>query len=784
MKVTFVCVLLFLFPFVLFTQNQPSPYIGTNLSRGTDLRILRLAVSCRGEFTQAVPGANDAEKVNEVLRQMKDWLKEINIIYGREYSVRFELIPDNLLRKLIFTNAKTDPWPSISGTGCEKSNEIFDIQAKVIDDIIGVDNYDFSQVILSNWNGGCAGGFKRGFSGNFDISVTRHEMGHQFQQSHTINRTDNTNYEPENAGRSIQGGNTDPYAHAASFHQLALHLLNAEPKAGRNISTGNHVPSVNAGPNRAIPVGTPFTLRGKAEDQDEGDYLTYVWDQLDMGKPKKLPDPNDLEGAIFSRLLAINNPSRTFPNMDSVIANRFSTTIEQLPTRPRDLNFRMSVNDNHQFNYNGVMVNASGVNSDDIKITVVDNGGAFKVISQQNAENYTGGSTQTIRWEVSGTDKAPINTQNVEIRMSTDGGHTFPITLVKSTPNNGMAKVVLPNINTKLGRIKVQAIDNYFFSINTRNFTVNQNASLAGISVISPSSALQVSESGYMAKYTVGLLTNPSGKIKMDIYTGGQSEVSIDGINFYQAMSVFFKNASPITITVRGIYDTDVEGMQNDIIQHWISDSEDSENYPKGIPGEPLLVHISDAQIPPIVGVDFDNENLNESPDNWVKVSDIRNKVINNIPLDDGTPTNISLTTNATECGVGGCGFSAKLYSQLPRHTQSLTGLSGITVARGTATFTWSGLQPNTSYRLFLFSIGVFRALNQTVSITGSGAPIKFNQNADRGALYINDKESKGDLLVNYAKQVTSTSEGTITITVTPNSGESEMSFSGIGICK
>ena len=784
MRATFLTILLLLCSFVLFAQNKPSPYIGTNLSRGTELRVLRIAISSRGEFTQAVAGANDAEKVDEVIRLAKNWLKEINDTYGREYCVYFELIPDNLLRKLIFTNAETDPWPSISGTGCQKSDVFLSIQAKVIDDIIGANNYDFSHIILNNWNGGCGGAFKSAFSGSFDIGVTRHEMGHQFQQGHTIGHADNSNYEPENAGRTIQGGNSDPHAHAASFHQLALHLLNFEPKTGSNIPTGNHIPTVNAGLDRAIPVGTPFTLKGIATDQDAKDRLTYVWDQLDMGRAKKLPDANDLEGAIFSRLLPTTNPSRTFPNMDSVAVNSFSNKLEQLPTHPRELNFRLTVNDNHQFNYKGVMINASGINSDDIKITVVDNGGAFEVISQQEEESYTGGSTQTVEWEVSGTDQEPINTENVEIRLSIDGGLTFPIVLLNSTPNNGTAEVTLPNIHTNLARIKVQAIDNYFFSINSHNFTINQDKSLSGINITSSSPILQVSETGYTAKYTIKLLTNPLGKVKLDVYSNGQCEASIDGVNFYSKMAIMLSNSSPVTVTVRGKRDKDVEGIQNDVIQHWISDTEDSENYPRGLPGQPIFIRISDEQIPPIIGVDFDNDNSKDVPENWFRVSDIRNKVINNMILDDGTPTNISLTTNAPKCGIGGCGFGGRIYSPLPRHAQSLEGLSGISIASNAATFTWSGLQPNTNYRLFLFAIGLFGGINQNVTITGSGDPVKFEQNAGRGVLYINDKESKGDILVNHAKQVKSTNEGTITITVTPAAGTTEMSFSGIGICK
>ncbi|MCB0669047.1 MAG: hypothetical protein KDC80_24650, partial [Saprospiraceae bacterium] len=355
-----IALLIFGFP-NLFSQNNPSPFIGTNLARGNNLRVLRLAVSCNGEFTQSVTGANDQEKVAEVIRQMKEWLKPINDIYGREYCVRFELIPDNLLASIIFTDPATDPWPDMSGSGCDGNANILDIQATTIDGIVGAGNYDFSHVILSNsFNGGCAGGFKTGYSGGFDLPVTRHEMGHQFSQDHTINNDGNNNFEPENAGRSIQGGNTDPYAHSRSYHELALHLSTTEAGTGTDVPTGNNIPTVDAGPDRTIPASTPFRLEGMATDPDAGDLITYVWDQLDGGVAQDLPTANDTEGALFSRMVPAVQSYREYPKLSRVLDHDFATEEEDLPTQSRDLNFRLTVNDNHKFNYNGQLINASG----------------------------------------------------------------------------------------------------------------------------------------------------------------------------------------------------------------------------------------------------------------------------------------------------------------------------------------------------------------------------------------------------------------------------------------
>ena len=291
--------LLFLSPFFILAQNAPSPFIGTNISRGNNLRVLRLAVSVTGEYTQSVAGATDADKVNEVLRLMKIWVAEMNTIFGREYCVRFELIPDNLMRTIIFTNAATDPYPEMVGGGCDNSKNILDIQAATIDGFVGQANYDISHVILYNYNGGCAGSFKRGYSEGFGLAIARHEMGHQFSQAHIISNTTATNYEPENAGRCIMGGNRDPYAHSNSYHQLAKYLISSVPNVGTNVVTGNNIPVVNAGFDKSIPISTPFKLTATAVDADAGDILTYVWDQLDGAVPQSLPVADDTKEHYF-----------------------------------------------------------------------------------------------------------------------------------------------------------------------------------------------------------------------------------------------------------------------------------------------------------------------------------------------------------------------------------------------------------------------------------------------------------------------------------------------------
>lgn len=448
----------------------PSEFFGTNPSRGDTLRLMRMAVSCNGEFTQQNGG------IANVSAMIDNWLIDINEIYGREYSMRFELIPNN--DQLIFPDPNTDPWATLppGSGGCTNASLILNAQASVIDNIIGAANYDLSQVIAgSPFGGGCAGGLKSSLSGGLNIPVTRHEMGHQFGQSHTIINSGDNNYEPEGGNWTIQGGNGHGHAHAVSFHELADNLSGLNANVGIKIPTGNSLPVIQTEPDMYIPHSTPFELKALAGDSDIGDSLTFVWDNLSPGPSRPLPITNDLKGALFMRLLPSPESDRTFPKMQDVIANNNSNSQEQLPTQARVMDFRVTVNDHHKILYQNDSIKAGGTSSDDIRVTIADSG-PFEVSSQSAMGiSYLGSTSQQVTWNVNGTDTMPINTQFVEISLSDDGGYTYPYILDSAAANNGAAMVNLPNINTNTARIKVAAVDNIYFDINTRDFQITFN---------------------------------------------------------------------------------------------------------------------------------------------------------------------------------------------------------------------------------------------------------------------------------------------------------------------
>ena len=60
----------------------------------------------------------------------------------------------------------------------------------------------------------------------------------------------------------------------------------------------------------------------------------------------------------------------------------------------------------------------------------------------------------------------------VTIQLSTDGGNTYPVTLLANTPNDGSQQVVMPATATNTARIRIMAVNNIFFDISNNNFTI------------------------------------------------------------------------------------------------------------------------------------------------------------------------------------------------------------------------------------------------------------------------------------------------------------------------
>ncbi|HET6940167.1 MAG TPA: M12 family metallo-peptidase [Nocardioides sp.] len=316
----------------------------------------------------------------------------------------------------------------------------------------------------------------------------------------------------------------NPTLNPTGFTGYANDIAKGGPPTNGGITvttTSNHNPVVTAPADKTIPMRTPFTLTGSATDSD-GDSLLYLWEQNDRGAAAGtgLVDNVKKNGPLFrvfgkyadvtqaeslqyysdGENLADGNPSRTFPDMDQILngwtnaatgtcpapANPAATLpngpelecfSEFLPTSDYvgdgtagntepSLDFRLTARDDKGPN--------GGTDFDDVKLRIDKTAGPFQVTSQAAPVTYEGNTTQTVTWAVNGTN-TPALAQNVKISFSADGGRTFPTVLAASTPNDGSADVAIPVAPTTTGRIKIEAVGNYFFDVNDAPITVTDH---------------------------------------------------------------------------------------------------------------------------------------------------------------------------------------------------------------------------------------------------------------------------------------------------------------------
>jgi hypothetical protein len=448
---------------------------------GDTLRTYRIAVAATGEYSAFHGGAAAA------LSAITTTINRVNQIYERDLAVRMTLVANNNL--IIYTNGGTDPYTNGDGFAMLTENQTN------ITNVIGAANYDVGHVV-STGGGGVAGlgvvcnnaqkalgvtGSPQPVGDPFDIDYVAHEIGHQFNAPHTFNGTTGscgggnrnaaTAWEP-GSGATIMAyagicgaenlqPNSDAMFHAGSIDNIVTFVSTGGGAAcAASSASGNTAPtaSVSSIGSPAIPSRTPFELTGTATDP--GDTLTYSWEQMNVGAASSSPGTmvDDGTRAIFRTFLPTSSPTRTFPKLSDLLAN--TTTIgESLPTTNRALNFRFTARDGR-----------GGVDAADLSLTVVASAGPFAVTAPNGGENITTGTT-VVAWNVAGTTAAPILCANVDILLSTDGGTTFPITLLPSTPNDGTQAVTFPAGTVTTARIKVKCSNNVFFDISNANFS-------------------------------------------------------------------------------------------------------------------------------------------------------------------------------------------------------------------------------------------------------------------------------------------------------------------------
>jgi len=485
------------------------------------LRTYRLALACTGEYAAFFGGTKPA-----TLSAMVTSVNRVTGVYEREVDVRLNLIANT--DTLIFLNANTDPYTNNNGGTMLGQNQT------TVTNYIGSANYDIGHV-FSTGGGGiaglgvvCSGSKARGVTGSpspvgdpYDIDYVAHEIGHQYGGNHTFNGNtgscsgngnSSTAYEP-GSGSTIMAyagicspqdiaSNSDAFFHTASFDEIVNYTT---------LSTGNNCPVQTATGNNApvitnifinpiyIPISTPFMLTGAATDPD-GDTLTYSWEQYDLG-PAGAPSTPSGNAPLFRSLPASLSPTRIIPRINYIISNNANPLGEKLPTYARSIKFRLTVRDNK--------VGGGGVTYDPtlVAINVVNTTTPFLVTNPNVLVTWPALSQQTVTWDVSNTNVAPIGAAFVDITLSTDGGFTYPITLASGVPNNGTCSVTMPNLTTSAARIMVKPTNNIFFDICNKNFIisapqgVSENVMVSQQVSISPNPANDFANINWLGDY-------------------------------------------------------------------------------------------------------------------------------------------------------------------------------------------------------------------------------------------------------------------------------------------
>ncbi|MDZ4809172.1 MAG: M12 family metallo-peptidase [Bacteroidota bacterium] len=471
---------------------------------GTSLRTYRLAVACTGEYSVAVAGSTPT--IPAVAAAILTSVNRVTGVYEKEVSLRMILIANNI--DIIYLDGNSDPYTNNNGSTMLGQN-----QAN-IDGVIGTANYDIGHVFstggggVANLNSPCNGGSKaRGVTGlsspvgdSYDIDYVAHEMGHQWGGNHSMagcgSSPNSTKYEV-GSGTTIQAyagicgseniqGNSDPYFHAISFDEISNFITTGGGNScGVSTPTGNTLPVINPLPNNGltIPISTPFTLSGTATDAN-GDPLTYNWEQWDFQGAQTwnagVSAPAGNTVPLFKSRIPKTTGSRTFPDIAVILAgypaNPPATMNglkgETLSPVARPMNFRLTVRDNRAGGGGIVSSGGAGCQTNTTFLVNVAGTTPFAVTSPNGGEVYDLGSTQTITWNNAGTTTAPFNVANVSISISTDGGISYPVVILASTPNDGSEAVTIPGPATLTARIKIEAIGNIFFDISNANFTV------------------------------------------------------------------------------------------------------------------------------------------------------------------------------------------------------------------------------------------------------------------------------------------------------------------------
>jgi hypothetical protein len=490
------------------------PHLGAK-QFGTTQRNYRLALSCTGEYAQAVGGANPSTL--SVLSAMTTTMNRVNGIYERELGISMQFIANE--NNLIYLNPNTDPF-----TANNNGSTLLGQNSTNTGTVIGSANYDIGHIFSTGGGGiaqlGCVcksnnNTKAKGVTGSpnpvgdaYDVDYVAHEMGHQFGAEHTFNSDagscqgngeDNVAFEP-GSGTTIMAyagicsnddiqEHSDAYFHAKSLDQIS-DFVTTQATTCAVTQTGVSAPVLPAiADTFFIPIGTPFELISPLAVTDSTDTISYCWEQWNLGNFGETEDGSAsfTDGPCYRSFTPSMGTVRVFPQIENVLIGNLSDVGMRMPTVSRPLDFKVTA----RSIYEGF--GTFNISEDELHVNVLDSAGPFVVtFPALAADSFPRGGNATVTWNVANTDMAPVNAANVDIFLSVDGGFTYPFTLATAVPNDGSETIALPDTATVTARVKVKGAGNIFFNVSQTNFKIYDTANGVGVRDVTLNNGISV----------------------------------------------------------------------------------------------------------------------------------------------------------------------------------------------------------------------------------------------------------------------------------------------------
>ncbi|WP_211215068.1 reprolysin-like metallopeptidase [Algicola sagamiensis] len=455
----------------------------TGARKQTARRTLKIAFSADSKYSSYFGGTKAG-----VMAAFVTMTNRLNEVYETDLNVTLQLIDES--RNTIFLNQSSDPFYGVE----DVLSKNIDVQSRYI----GNSKFDVGHYVTRGSGGVaylgsvCTNSKAGGMTGSripdtdaFWIDYVAHEVGHQFGGPHTFNgqlsscggrnRSSRSSYEP-GSGTTIMGyagicssqnvqRNSDAYFHSRSIDFMQAHL-SRYPNCGTTQTQNNTAPTVNAGKDYTVPANTPLLLTGSGSDAEQS-RISYTWEQVDLGSAENTKSDTHngrrYDGPLFRSFKPKSSPTRYLPQLSDIL-NDSETFGEVLPKVSRNMNFRLTARDN-----------IGGVSYDEMRIKVENTGRAFAVTSNLRG-TLAGGSSQTVTWDVAGTNSSPIYCSNVDIHLFDKNGAGQSYVVAQGTANDGRETVKLPNEAINSARFRIKCSDNIFLAFSDNNINVTKSA--------------------------------------------------------------------------------------------------------------------------------------------------------------------------------------------------------------------------------------------------------------------------------------------------------------------